>query len=191
MFSTYLQSELLNFTVALLDNKIRTNMLGYKTNLMFSNRDSFYSEGDISKMSDGNQRNLVFASIYHIFRTEPTVKAGFNASYLHFAESSPILYFAPDRFTNTEIFVDFLTPMHETSKYFLKAQAALGAQKIEANDWQQGYRFQAEAGSHLQHLDYSIKYQTSNVQSNAGVGVTNAVGGYRFNWFTFNLTYKW
>lgn len=184
MFALYAQSDLMNFTVSLLGNRIRNNSLGYRTNLMINNRNGFYSEADVSRMSDNNQRNLVFASLYHIFRTDPTLKVGLNGSYLNFSDNKTTLYFAPDRFLNTELFADFLTPLHETAKYYLKAQAALGIQKIENNNWQQGFRFQTEIGTRIKRLDCSLKYQTSNVASTTALG-------YKFNWVTVNLKYKW
>ncbi len=184
MFGVYAKSELMNFTVSLLGSRIRNNVLGYKTNVMINNRNGFYSEGDISRMSDKNQRNLIFTSLYHIFRTEPTIKAGLNASYLSFTKNNVSLYFAPETFINSELFIDYLTPLNETSKYYLKTQAALGVQKIEKNKWQQGFRYQAEIGSHLKRFDCSLRYQASNVASSTALG-------YKFSWFTFNVNYKW
>ncbi len=181
MVGISLSSEILNFTASLLEKNIRSQNLGYVTHVMFSGKTGFYSQGSYSSLTDKNTRKQFFGSVYHLFRTEPTLKAGFNFSALNF-EKRTENYFAPSQYKSQEIFIDFGTA--SSSKYFVLAQAAIGLQKIETQKWQNSGRIQAEAGYKTKHVDASIKYQTSNTASASGAG-------YSFNWYTARVLFKW
>ena len=122
--------------------------------------------------------------MYHLFRTEPTLKAGLNFSALHYKNNTIKTYFSPDQYLSTEIFADYSTALPTLSKFYLQFQGAAGLQKIEKQNWDPAFRLQAELGLHLKHLETTLKYQTSNVASGTGTG-------YSFNWFTFRLGWKW
>jgi hypothetical protein len=151
---------------------------------MFSGKTGFYSQGSAGILSDKNQRFLIFTSLYRLFRTEPTLKAGLNFSALHYKDSSIKTYFSPDKYLNTEVFADYTTALPLLSKFYLQLQAAAGIQKIEKQAWDAAFRMQAEIGFRLQHLESSVKYQTSNVAAGNGTG-------YKFNWFTLRAAWKW
>jgi len=184
MFGAYYSSDILNFTASLLGNNIRSNNVGYITHIMLSGKTGIYSQGSTGFLTDKNQRYQFFGSLYHLFRTEPTLKAGLNFSALHFKDSSIKNYFSPNRYLNTEVFADYSTALPMLSKFYLQLQAAAGMQKIERQKWDPAFRFQTELGLRLKHFETSFKYQTSNVASAAGTG-------YKFNWFTMKLVWKW
>ncbi len=184
MFGVYYSSDILNYTASLLGKNIRSNNAGYIAHIMLSGKTGFYSQGSTGFLTDKNQRYQVFGSFYHLFRTEPTLKAGLNFSALHFKDNMIKTYFSPNRYMNTEIFADYSTALPMLSKFYLQMQAAAGMQKIEANKWDPAFRFQTELGIRLQHLETTLKYQTCNVASAAG-------SGYKFNWFTFRVIWKW
>jgi tetratricopeptide (TPR) repeat protein len=184
MFGAYYSSDILNYTASLLDKNIRSNNAGYITHIMLSGKTGIFSQGSAGFLTDKNQRYQFFGSLYHLFRTEPTLKAGLNFSALHYKDSSIKTYFSPNRYLNTEVFADYSTALPMLSKFYLQMQAAAGMQKIEASKWEPAFRFQTELGIRLQHLETSLKYQTSNVASAAGTG-------YKFNWFTAKLMWKW
>lgn len=184
MFGAYYSSDILNYTASLLGKNIRSNNVGYITHIMLSGKTGIYSQGSTGFLTDKNQRYQFFGSLYHLFRTEPTLKAGLNFSALHYKDSRIKTYFSPNRYLNTEVFADYSTALPLLSKFYLQLQAATGMQKIEAGKWEPAFRFQTELGIRLQHLETSLKYQTSNVASNTGTG-------YKFNWYTLRVGWKW
>ena len=184
MFGVFYSADILNFTASLLEKNIRSNSAGYVTHIMLSGKTGFYSQGSAGVLTDKNQRYQFFGSVYHLFRTEPTLKAGINFSALHFKDSSIKTYFSPNRYLSTEAFADYSTALPNLSKFYLQLQAAAGLQKIEQQNWEPALRFQTELGMRLNHFETSVKYQTSNVASAAGTG-------YKFNWFTMKLVWKW
>ncbi len=184
MAGVFYSTDILNFTAALLGKNIRSNNAGYVTHLMLDGKTGFYSQGSAGILSDNNRRFQLFASLYRLFRTEPTVKMGLNLSALHFSDSSIKTYFSPNRYLNTELFADYSTALPQLSKFYLQVQAAAGMQQIENAKWEPSLRFQSELGFRLKQFETGLKYQTSNVASNNGTG-------YKFNWFTFRLMWKW
>lgn len=184
MVGIYYSTELLNFTASLIGQNVRSHNLGYKTHIMLNGKTGIYSQGSWAALSDANQRFQFFGSIYRLIRTEPTLKTGLNFSALHFSDSKRENYFAPNRFLSGEAFMDFSTALAATSKFYTGIQAAAGLQKIETQDWDPAFRFQAELGYRVKHFETNLKYQTSNVAAANGAG-------YRFNWFTLNLVWKW
>lgn len=184
MVGAFISSDILNFTASLLEKNIRSNNAGYLTNLMFTGKTGFYSQGSVGALTDKNQRYQFFGSLYHLFRTEPTLKGGINFSALHFTNSRIKTYFSPNRYFSTEVFADYSTSLPNQSKFYLLVQAAAGLQKIEQQQWDPGFRIQTELGLRLNHFETALKYQTSNVASAAGTG-------YKFNWFTMRLLWKW
>ena len=181
MFGLSASSDILNFTASLLEKNIRSQNFGYVSHIMFSGKTGFYTQGSYSYLTDKNKRKQFFGSIYHLFRTEPTLKAGYNFSALIF-EKRTVNYFAPSQYKSQEIFIDFGTA--SSSKYFVLSQAAIGLQKIEIQKLQFSGRIQIEAGYKTKHVDASIKYQTSNTASASGAG-------YSFNWYTARVIVKW
>lgn len=184
MVGAFISTDILNFTASLLEKNIRSTNAGYVTHLMLSGKSGFYSQGSFGALTDKNQSYQFFGSLYHLFRTEPTLKGGLNFSALHFTNSNIKNYFAPNRYVSTEVFADYSTALPALSKFYLQVQAAAGIQKIEQQQWDPAFRFQAELGLRLNHFETALKYQTSNVASAAGTG-------YKFNWFTMRLAWKW
>jgi tetratricopeptide (TPR) repeat protein len=184
MVGAFISSDILNFTASLLEKNIRSTSAGYITHLMLSGKTGFFSQGSLGALTDKNQQSQVFGSFYHLFRTEPTLKGGINFSALHYKDSSIKTYFSPNRYLSTELFADYSTALPHLSKLYLQVQAAAGLQKIEQQKWEPAFRLQTELGLRLKHIETSLKYQTSNVASATGTG-------YKFNWFTMRLMWKW
>jgi tetratricopeptide (TPR) repeat protein len=184
MIGLSLSREILNFTASLLQKNIGSNNIGYVTHLMMSGKTGFYSQGSWGLLSDKNQNQQFFGSIYHLFRTEPTLKAGLNFSAVHYMDSSIKTYFSPNKYLSSEVFADYSTPLPNLSKFYLQLQGGAGLQKIENQQWDPAFRFQTELGLRLKHLETALKYQTSNVATSSGAG-------YKFNWFTFRLAWRW
>jgi tetratricopeptide (TPR) repeat protein len=177
-------ADILNYTASLLGSNLRSNSLGYVTHILITGKTGLYSQGSWAVLSDNNQCQQFFGSLYHLFRTEPTLKAGANFSAVHYKDNTGKAYFSPDQYFSTEAFLDYSTALPMLSKFYLQLQAAAGMQKIEQQQWDPAYRFQAETGMRLNHFEAALKYQTSNVASNTGTG-------YKFDWFTLRLMWKW
>jgi tetratricopeptide (TPR) repeat protein len=177
-------SDILNFTASLLEKNIRSSSISYVTHLMIDGKTGFYSQGGYGFLTDKNKSVQFFGSLYRLFRTEPTLKAGLNFSALHYKDNSITNYFSPNRYLSTELFADYSTPLPMLSKFYLQLQAAAGLQKIEEQKWDPAFRFQSELGYRLTHFETSLKYQTSNVAASSGAG-------YKFNWFTLKLAWRW
>ncbi len=184
MGALFYQSSLFNFTAALLEKNIQSHDVGYITNYMFTSRMGIYSQGTQGFLNDGNKKSQVFASVYYLVRTEPTIKTGINISALHYADSSIKSYFAPNSYYTSEIFADYSTALPTLSNFYFQAQVAKGLQQIEKAHLDPTFRLQMETGYRKNHIETSLKYQTSNVASANGAG-------YKFNWFTFRFMYKW
>ncbi|WP_026951451.1 DUF4184 family protein [Algoriphagus mannitolivorans] len=183
MFGVFYSSELLNFTADLLGKNIRSQNLGYVTHIMLDGKTGIFSQGSYGTINDGNSRQQFFGSIYRVLRTEPTLKTGLNFSALRFSDSETTLYFAPERFLSTELFVDYSTPMPLVAKMVAKFQGAAGLQKIEELDWEPTFRAQLELVYRLSGFDLGLTGQFSNVASASGTG-------YRFHYVTLNIQKK-
>ncbi|MEN2281466.1 DUF4184 family protein [Algoriphagus sp. SE2] len=181
MFGLTYSSDLLNFTADLLGKNIRSQNLGYLTHIMFGGKTGFYSQASYGMLNDQNSRIQFFGSIYRLLRTEPTLKSGINFSALGYSDSETDLYFAPDRFLSTEVFVDYSTPMPLVSKMALKFQGAAGYQKIENQDWDPSFRVQAELNYRVNGFDFGLNGQFSNVAASSGTG-------YKFQYFTLRVS---
>ncbi len=177
-------SDILNYTASLLEKNIRSDNLGYVTHILLTGKTGIFSQGSFGALNDGNQRYQFFGSLYHLFRTEPTVKAGINVSAVHYSDNCVTAYFSPNRYFSSEVFTDYSTTLPGLPRYYLQLQGGGGVQQIEANGWESAFRFQSEVGFRSSHFETGLKYQTSNVASAAGTG-------YSFNWYTFRLLWKW
>ncbi len=184
MIAVSYNSEVLSFTSSLLKNNIRVHNLGAMTHLLLTARTGVYSQGGYAFIGDGNRRAQWFGSLYHLFRTEPNVKVGWNYSYLHFSNRDITTYFSPDQYLSTELFAEVQYKKPEWSNFFCNTQGALGIQQIEKQNWESAYRFEVQAGFNRRHMDLSLNYRRSNVAFNSGTG-------YQFDWFTFRFVYKW
>ncbi|MBC7721031.1 MAG: hypothetical protein H7068_03355 [Pedobacter sp.] len=184
MIGLFYNTDILNFTASLLQKNIRSSDIGYVTHILLTGKNGFYSQGSWGTLNDYNSKTQFFGSLYHLFRTDPTLKGGINFSYLHFKDSTIKNYFSPNRYLSTEVFMDYSTALPNLAKFYLQLQGAIGSQKIEQDNWQPNYRFMTEFGMRTYHFETSLKYQTSNVASSTGTG-------YKFDWLTLRLMWKW
>ncbi|MCH7402277.1 DUF4184 family protein [Belliella kenyensis] len=183
MVGLFYQSDILNFTAELLDKNIRSQDVGYVTHIMLDGRTGIFSQGSVGKFNDKNSRVQFFGSIYRLLRTEPTLKSGLNFSGLSFKDSETNLYFAPNQFLSSELFIDYSTPMPLVSKVALQIQLAGGLQKIEQLAWDPTFRGQVQFNYNVSGFDLGLKVQLSDVAGSSGTG-------YRFHYTTFRLSKK-
>ena len=184
MFAFSYSRDLLNFTTTLLGKNIRSHYFGYITHLMFDGKTGFYSQGSLGSLTDQNRRYQFFGSMYRVLKTVPMVKSGINFSVLHFSDSLNRAYFSPDRYMNTEYFLDFSSPQAASGKIYVQIQAAAGLQKINKLNWERSARIQTDVGLRSKRIEAGLRYQYSNVALNSGTG-------YSFHWTTMYLIFKW
>jgi hypothetical protein len=184
MFALSYSRDILNYTSGLMGKNIQSSYFGYITHIVPDGKTGFYSQGSLGSLTDQNKRYQFFGSLYRILKNVPTIKSGINFSALHFSDSLNKMYFSPDRYLNTEFFLDFASPLPATSKTYLQIQAASGIQKINQMRWERSARIQAEVGVRSRRLETGLRYQYSNVASNSG-------SGYSYHWTTIYLMCKW
>ncbi|NND07779.1 MAG: hypothetical protein HKN87_15490 [Saprospiraceae bacterium] len=183
-FGLSFSSDILDFTSTLLGKNIRSNNVGYLTHIMLNGKIGMYSQGSWGTISDGNEKLQFFGSLYHLFSSQPLLKAGINFSALHFSEDKIISYFSPNQFLSTELFGDYRTAQLGSSRLYLNTQAAVGMQRIEGREWEPTLRLEAELNFQINRFESSLKYSTSNVASRAGTG-------YKYQRLTYKLIWKW
>lgn len=120
MFGLTYSTDILNFTASLLGKNIRSNSLGYVTHILITGKTGFYSQGSWAVLNDKNQYQQFFGSLYHLFRTEPTLKAGVNFSAVHYKDNTIKTYFSPNKYFSTETFVDYSTALPMLSKFYFQ-----------------------------------------------------------------------
>jgi|GEM_PF-1055778 len=200
MVALFTSSNYIDWTAQILSKEIRVTSFGYMTHILLTGHDGFYSQGSYGILSDSAKNTSLqfFGSLYHLFRTEPTLKVGLNLSVVHYsqphdpslnsASSSQYvatLDYAPNLYKSVELFADYSTALAGSSKFYLKLQGGAGLQKQDAQSVSANYRAMVELGMHLKHWDTYLRYQTSNAAATTG-GV-----GYKFDWVTYGLIYKW
>lgn len=183
MVGLFYQSDILNFTADLLGKNIRSQDVGYTAHVMLDGRTGIFTQGSFGALNDQNTRMQFFGSLYRVLRTEPTLKTGLNFSGLTYSDSETTLYFAPDRFLSTELFLDYSTPMPLISKLALQLQVAAGLQKIEDQPWDSTFRGQVEFSYRVSGFDLGLRGQFSDVAASSGTG-------YRFHYITFRVSKK-
>ncbi len=106
---------------------------------------SYYTNLSVAELTDGNERGLVFASLYSDLVNQPVVKTGLNGQILGFSETSVRSYFSPSQLVNTEAFAEILADNVDDVLIY-GALAAGGVQWIEDRSSQKTYRFNARLG---------------------------------------------
>jgi thioredoxin-like negative regulator of GroEL len=139
------QADTFSYTAGMVQDHLAIHILQATGNGPLVSKLSFYTSVSGSVLNDGNGRGIAFGSIYSDIFSQPTFKAGVNGQYLGFTQNTVRSYFSPSRLVNTEVFAELLQDDVE-AKFLYGALAALGYQKIQDLDWQQTYRFTAQAG---------------------------------------------
>ncbi len=198
MVGLYISSNYIDWTANILARQIKVTTFGYLTHILVTGHTGIFSQGGIGFLKDSvhNMNYQFFGSIYHLFRTEPTLKFGLNFTVVHYKNPNDVqlsnvvtsntsLNYAPNLYEGVELFGDYSTALANSSKYYLKLQGGLGIQKQDSPKWLGDYRALIEVGTHLKYWDYFLRYQTSNASA-----LPSQVG-YKFYWFTTGLIYKW
>lgn len=119
--NTGYKSELLDFNNALFSRQLKANHLFLQSNFYITQSGiGNYTELMKSFLSDGNQRTLLFTSVYQNIGKKKYLKTGVNYLHITFDESRPTDYFSPLRHQQVEVFAGFT--YGNKSKYPTKVQ---------------------------------------------------------------------
>lgn len=145
-FQLKYNQEMQTFTSELIDRNLKLDNITLNYNLSLPSKIGAYSQMIHTQVSDGNVRNLWFASLYYDIKQSPVVKAGFNYSYFSFKKQLPAVYFSPDVFRGYELFAAAENVNEENAKWIYQAIFAGGMQKISIEKLQGIYRFDVKTG---------------------------------------------
>lgn len=166
-------NELQSFTASLIDRNIKMNNIQANYNLSLPFKVGLYSQLINTRISDGNQRNLLFASLYYDFLQSPVLKAGVNASIFSFKKQVPEVYFSPDIFKGYELFAASENTNEPKAKTLYQVTVAGGVQKISSEKFQKIYRFDVKAGWRFSKRFWAMAYfMRSNSAASSVQGFT-------------------
>ncbi len=162
--------ELHNYTPELVASGITMNHFLLSYSYSRQRVPGLYAQLMHTRQSDGNKRNLQFASLYYGLRQSPSWKAGLNFLRFSFSESVPELYFSPDRFLSFEVFTQADNLYVERQRFKYIGLLAIGQQWVEDNARQNSLRLEAKLGYRMFHefllygfYQYSSASQTSTL----------------------------
>ncbi|WP_303317951.1 tetratricopeptide repeat protein [Flavivirga abyssicola] len=181
--------ELQNFNADLLDREIVMNHFYANYNISTNFNLGWFTQYYYTSQNDDNTRNLLFTSLYYNILSKPSLKAGLNYQYITFKNPVPAIYFSPERFNATEIFINLIKDevITKPKEWFYELTAATGYQFIESNAKQSTYRVQGKLGYKFCDRALLNVYGTrSNIASATAAGFTFTEIGVRFKWYVFD-----
>lgn len=177
--------DIQNFNADLVDKEITADNLYLNYNISSNFNLGWFTQYFYTNQSDGNERNLLFTSLYYSFLQRPVLKGGINYQYIAFKERRAEVYFSPKRFNLAEVFIDFLRDEQaiENKGMYYNLNAAAGYQFIEKDDKQGTYRLQGKLGYKFSNRFMANAYGLhSNIASATAAGFTYTEFGIRFKW---------
>ena len=180
--------EIQSFNADLLDREIVMNNFYANYNMSTNFNLGWFTQYYYTSQSDDNARNLLFTSLYYNILSKPSLKAGFNYQYITFKDQVPSIYFSPEKFNATEIFINLIKDeaITKPKEWFYELTAALGYQFIENDPKQSTYRIQSKLGYKFTERALLNLYSTrSNIASATAAGFTFTEIGVRFKWYLF------
>ncbi|WP_435413232.1 tetratricopeptide repeat protein [Psychroserpens mesophilus] len=183
------KSEVQSFNADLLDREIIQNNYYANYNLSTNFNLGWFTQYMYTSQNDGNNRNLLFTSLYYNVLRKPSLKVGFNYQYITFKDQVPTIYFSPERFNAGEVFLNLIKDENtaKAKQWFYELTAATGVQFIEDDERQSTYRFQGKLGYKFSERSMLNLYGThSNIASATASGFTFTELGLRFKWRLFD-----
>ena len=173
--------EVQNFNADLISREIVMNHYGLSYNLGTNANLGWYTQLMHTRQTDGNNRNLLFSSLYYTVLKKPALKMGVNYQYLSFSEQLPEVYFSPESFQAYELFADSRGNLTKTLQYTLGA--ASGFQKVEDTDYSPIFRAEFSLKHTIsQRFDLGIYGKYSNIASAVASGFEFTELGINLQW---------
>ncbi|WP_281979851.1 tetratricopeptide repeat protein [Tenacibaculum mesophilum] len=180
--------EVQNFNAALIAREIVQNNFVVNYNLNTNFNLGWFTQYYYTSQNDNNKRDLLFTSLYYNVLKRPSLKIGLNYQYISFKNQVPILYFSPEEFNASELFLNIIKNENDTKthKWFYELTAAVGYQFIENNEKQSTYRLQGKIGYKLNRRSFlNVFGNQSNIASTTAAGFVFSEIGIRFKWYLF------
>ncbi|WP_435578992.1 tetratricopeptide repeat protein [Gilvibacter sp.] len=130
-FSLAYQRSIQDFNATLLASELVLNNFILNNNLMLIGNLGWYTQARYVALSDDNQSQQVFTSLYYSLGKKSIFKFGANYQFLTFKEDRAELYFSPDSFNNVEGFARF---DHNGKRFVAAIEVAVGTQTIDDQD---------------------------------------------------------
>ncbi len=181
-FSKLLES----FNADLLNRRIVNDNYFINYNISTNFNLGWFTQYYFTQLRDDNQRNLLFTSLYYSFLSTPALKGGFNYQFITFNQQFSDIYFSPEKFYTTEIFVELLKDENNTKpkNWFYTINASTGFQSIEKNSKQFTYRVQSKLGYKFSNrLVINLFSQHTNIASATVTGFAYTNIGVHLQWF--------
>ena len=178
--------EIQNFNADLLDREIVQNHFYANYNISSNVNLGWFTQYYFTSQNDNNNRHLLFTSLYYNILKKPSLKAGLNYQYITFKDQVPTIYFSPEKFNATEVFMNLMKDelITKPKEWFYELTAATGIQFIESDKAQSTYRFQGRLGYKFSDRCLANMYGThSNIASATAAGFTYSEIGVRFKWY--------
>ena len=169
------QTDIQNFTAGLIDNNLSFQNFIATYSLNTPLKIGVYSQYYFTQNSDGNSRNLLFASLYYDLKAAPVMKTGVNFNTMSFQKQVPSTYFSPSQFNSFEAFGLIENLQVPKQKILYQLSLAGGYQKIEKNDFQSTYRVTVALGYRPKNYFEALVYM---MNSNSA---TSSVVGYSYS----------
>lgn len=183
-FDAAFSKDLHNYTADLVQSGIGRDHITLTYNFAAPTRLGMYSQYIRTQQSDGNSRNLFFASLYYRLLDAPTVKFGINYSTFGFDRQEPEKYFSPLNSNATEAFIQVMSDRSARKKFFYEAFISSGIQRVGPGTPQYSTRISAGLGYRIDHnFELMANYQKGNT-------VQASVSGYAFSQFGLQLRYE-
>ncbi|MGB3775579.1 MAG: hypothetical protein WA951_10010, partial [Leeuwenhoekiella sp.] len=174
--------DLQDFNAELLNRQIAGNHIFLNNNYSTTYGLGWYLQYLHTEQSDDNTRNLLFTSLYYSFLKKPILKGGLNYQFIGFKDQMPTLYFSPEKFHATELFLS-LVGNDANSPLSYELTAAAGYQFIEDDAKQSTYRLQGRIGYQITDRFLASLYGNhSNIASVTAAGFTYTEFGINLKW---------
>lgn len=179
------QRELQNFNTELIEREIVMHHYGLNYNLGSNFGLGWYNQLMYTRQSDGNQRNLLFTSLYHTVLRKPTLKLGLNYQYLAFTEQVPTVYFSPEKYQAGEVFLEISGKVFPKSSF--RINSATGLQQVEEDGTTSIFRVEVNLKHQFsKRLNGSFYGKYTNIASATATGFQFTEMGILLKWLFKN-----
>ncbi|MFN8357538.1 MAG: hypothetical protein U0Y10_23975 [Spirosomataceae bacterium] len=177
------RTDVQNFTAGLVGNQLSFKDYIATYNLASPFKVGVYSQYYYTQNSDGNVRNLLFASLYYDVLASPVLKFGVNYQRMTFEKRMSRIYFSPFLFRGYEVFGAFENLNVPKQKWLYQLSGAVGLQRIEDESAQSTYRFSAMVGYRpFAALEVMAYTSYSNSATSSVVGYSYSETGLKAKW---------
>ncbi len=141
-----INKELQDFNTALISQQLGVHSLTAAYNYTWHQRIGWYTHTRYSLWDDHNRQLSFYNSLYLRLKRKPGIKTGINLQYMSFRDAKSSLYFSPNSYLLTEVFIELHKDLTESGSFFYHVLGSVGYQKIEDQKRQSSYRIESSLG---------------------------------------------